>query len=514
MRHFRLTISLQEDLILSEKAASQGGHQSLDYIPGASLLGACAGKLYSQLSTKDAFTVFHSGKVRFGNGYPLSQNGKIGLPVPFSYHYNKGEKYIRPVDHHRSQLQNITNTITDKEITAVQQKQLRTGYITDNLELLRPSRTLRMKTAINPQTARAATSQLFGYQAIEAGQKFIADLYFDDLEKNLCKQVVSALVGDHFLGRSRSAQYGSVSCQAEEVTEPSGIQEQSQVHGKAFFWCIADLALAEANGHPLTGAELTDFVWENTVVKIDYQSSYIRYRRYSSFNNKRRMFDLEKQVIEKGSVLSVHFDPPIPEEQLRKIEAKGIGLYRECGLGQIKINHPLICDPFPKDLETLSSVNEGSPAVPDHPLAVYLQEKCSLGQDKRNNQKRADQLGAELRGLYKSARAYAATDNNLVGPGASQWSRVAEAGRNYPKDKEKLLKQLFGEQGGHGLQNVVCKENDEAWGVETGNKTTFREWLYQALKDPASRQPGNVASQLARIASRMIKEQEGRRRDT
>jgi len=44
----------------------QLAHRSLDYLPGANLLGATAEKLYSS-DLVSSFQIFHSGKVRFGN---------------------------------------------------------------------------------------------------------------------------------------------------------------------------------------------------------------------------------------------------------------------------------------------------------------------------------------------------------------------------------------------------------------------------------------------------------------
>src|SRR5579885_854668 len=66
MKRKVLRLTLLDDVALSERAASAGPHLGLDYIPGATLLGAAARRLYDSLSRDDAFLAFHSGKVRFG----------------------------------------------------------------------------------------------------------------------------------------------------------------------------------------------------------------------------------------------------------------------------------------------------------------------------------------------------------------------------------------------------------------------------------------------------------------
>ena len=91
MTSFNYTARLVTDAVISERSSTTGGHRCLDYIPGACLLGAVAAKLYDSLG-QDAFTVFHSGKVRFGNGYPLSAAGEPAFPVPFAWHTAKGEE--------------------------------------------------------------------------------------------------------------------------------------------------------------------------------------------------------------------------------------------------------------------------------------------------------------------------------------------------------------------------------------------------------------------------------------
>ena len=42
MNQFAFEIELLDDLVISARSATTGGHQTLDYIPGQTLLGACA----------------------------------------------------------------------------------------------------------------------------------------------------------------------------------------------------------------------------------------------------------------------------------------------------------------------------------------------------------------------------------------------------------------------------------------------------------------------------------------
>ena len=505
MKRYELTITLIEDCIFSERAASEGGHKSLDYIPGITLLGACASKIYTNPSI-DSYDIFHSGKVRFGNAYPLSIEGYKTLPMPFVWHSEKGKETTRKVGK-RFQLQpdQIFNLAKTK-IKEAQPKQLREGYVSNALEQLKPSKSLRMKTAINPETATAAESQLFGYQALEAGQAFKATIDIDGgIGEEQSQKILDVFSQTLYLGRSRTAQYGQVKCEVREVTLENGntsIKADSEVS----IWFTSDTALLDSNGLPVTAKNMTKTDLDDATVLWD--KSFLRYRRYSPYNTKRGKFDLERQVIEKGSVLTVKLKKDIKPDKFQT----GIGAYREAGLGQVVIQHPLLKGEHPEEIEPLGESINSSPEKPNNPLANFLSNAKQNAKASREDREYADKKAAELEQLYKLAYAYAAVDQkNDLGPTASQWSRVAEVGKQYQlkQDKEKLLFKLFGDASSDEQKNkdIICKRADEAWGVNCSNEKvlTFGTWLKAALSDKSIHQPGTVATLIARVASNELK---------
>ncbi len=88
MRRTFFHLELLDNLICQGSNASVGLPPGLDYIPGNMFLGAVAQKLYSGLQEK-AFEVFHSGRVRFGDGLPLTPGGQPALPMPLCLHGKK-----------------------------------------------------------------------------------------------------------------------------------------------------------------------------------------------------------------------------------------------------------------------------------------------------------------------------------------------------------------------------------------------------------------------------------------
>lgn len=543
MKQYTITLTLQEDVIISQRSASVGGHRSLDYIPGAVLLGACAGRLYGKLAEEQgleqAYKLFHSGKVRFGNAFPLSLSGQPGMPMPFVWSYEKGENknegYQIKREGGRYQLDaDKVKQIDPDNNDGKQYVQLRSGYLTEDLEILKPIQTLRMKTAIEPDTAKAAVSQLFGYQALQAGQQFRAVLSADDDVCELAEQAVEVMRGTLLLGRSRSAQYGKVECRIGEAQDSPKFDDQLKNMSILSLWLQADMVLQDKTGRPFmvlqdeTGRPLMhgDEVGlpglpDST---IDWKKSHLRFRRYSPYNGKRRSFDMERQAIEKGSVLVVK-TKPLDQAGWEVLQA-GLGLYRESGLGQVLVNHPLTgkidnADAF-KDIAAAETIQ--IPKRPDSDLAKWIQSSVSLNKDVHRDKAKAELLIDELPKLYQNARSYYGLDAQApIGPSPSQWSQAVEIAKLQP-DQTTLFSGLFDKD--KGICRVKGKDNDaeikstgkaDDWQAitfdERGLQTTFAGWLKHGLEDVEIKNHAYVASLVARMAAETVKAQNKGGRD-
>lgn len=511
MKQYTVTLTLLEDVIISQRSASLGGHRSLDYVPGAVLLGACAGRLYTKLPKQDAYRLFHSGKVRFGNALPLSEAGQLGMPMPLVWFYKKGENYLIKQGSGR-QLLDVDKISQHDNDNGEQPVQLRSGYLTGDLEVLKPMQTLRMKTAIDPETARAATSQLFGYQALEAGQRFRATLSADDDVLELAERAAEVLQGTLLLGRSRSAQYGKAGCEVGEAHEPPLLPERLIGAEQLKLWLQADMVLQDASGRPLLHGQSADLPGLPDA-QIQAEDSQLRFRRYSPYNGARRGFDMERQAIEKGSVLSLKLGKALDQAQWQVLQA-GLGLYRESGLGQVLVDHDLIDS---ERIKTIKPFNDRitiveAPKLPDCALARWIQAGVSANAGLDRDKTFAEQSIEELAGLYQRARAYHGVEAHLpIGPTASQWSLVVEAGKRHQRNKEALLTALF------DADNGICKDGDESWGIATltfeGSEIKFADWLKQALVRQGLNDPAYVASLIARMGAEYVKAQKKGARD-
>ena len=85
MKKLKFKCTLLTDVILNVKSASEGANSTLDFIPGNCFLGIAASKLYDEKTSEEAMTLFHSGKVRFGDAHPAF-DGKRALRIPASFY--------------------------------------------------------------------------------------------------------------------------------------------------------------------------------------------------------------------------------------------------------------------------------------------------------------------------------------------------------------------------------------------------------------------------------------------
>ena len=474
-----LEIELLEDCVFSAQAATEGGHASLDRIPGAALLGAAAARCYRTLG-KNAFMAFHSGRMRFGDGLPVAPSGATAWPVPMAWHHPKNARLQNEQGYFDSdQLHNFIhdNHMPPKNGRPVQPKQLRQGYVTVHGEWVRPRRDLRLKTAIQATTGRAAEGQLFGYDALHRGQRFRALLEADDeVGADLFRQVLDSFDRkETLLGRSRSAEYGLTRI---EVVEPSESTQpplagEPSTDGILTLWLLSDLALTDEHGQPTCQPRPSHFGLPDG--EILWEKTFLRWRRYSPWNAHRGGFDRERLVLQAGGVISLR--PPQGYDRQALIERldRGLGLYREAGLGRLWLDPPLLADQHPNFENSASRQAESSPVeakAPEHPLVGWLQDQG--GGWKLASEEAAEQFVKDYFQVIDKARRFGGIPPEAVyGPSRSQWGQVLAKARATKGDE--LYQALF--EG----DDAIIKDKAEGWHIEIDGRRRLAEWLKERL---------------------------------
>lgn len=462
MTTLHFTARLLADAVISERAATTGGHSTLDYIPGATLLGAAAAQLYKK-DQAASFQLFHSGKVRFGNAYPLSAANLPTLPVPLCWHLPKGAE---DSDH-----KNVRNLVHASKVQfdewdnrGEQQKQLRSGYFSSIGEKVNPARNYRLKTAIDrTKQGMADEAQLFGYQSLAAGTGWYFSIAFDnDLDQDLVKQAADAICGTIRVGRSRSAEYGLL---VVHRTEIAPLQLSPVAGDRLILYCLTDLALTD----PLTGMStlIPNPAAHFGLAEVSFNAgrSYIRVRNYAPFNSTRKRFDLERQVIAKGSVLVFDSVDGFSLEKLQQLQqrlAAGIGSHRQDGLGQILVNPPFLAgfdfQPFEEHalIPPPAAVDQPLP-----PLAGWLEVRSA---------ERAEEAAAvkEVDGWIRQLVEGSCPKN-------SQWGQlrtIAVQGKDLA-DIEQRLKKLC-------CEGVSQKQWDKPVKIG-GTKMKYRQFIFETV---------------------------------
>lgn len=371
-----LAITLLDDAVFSRSNATAGGHDTLSRIPGSALLGAAAARLYASLGSERAFLAFHSGKLRFGDGWPLTADGTVALPAPLCLHRPKeGEwKHRNGMDTHidRERVRNFLHASGFED--NAQPKQLRDGHLTLDGRWLEPAAWHRLKTAIDPEKGRASEGQLFGYSALQAGQRFAAEIHADaDVPHDVLHAVLDALQGRVLLGRSRSAEYGAA--QVSLHPGPSVQRDTAANETTLSLWLLTDLAPADAHG-ALPGTLSAGALGLPGGCGIDWSRSFARARSYSVWNSHRHGYAAERWVLEAGGVLAI--TPPAVYTAAQRAElcatlhAHGLGLGRETGLGQVWADAPLLAQARPQfQPAAKSALADTRPAAATYPSKGY-----------------------------------------------------------------------------------------------------------------------------------------------
>ncbi|NLI30983.1 MAG: hypothetical protein GX423_13030 [Nitrospiraceae bacterium] len=441
MMYIPFRITLLSDASFSDRARTAGGHETRPYIPGSALLGACAARLYRDLSADDAFTVFHSGKVRFMNAYPVAFSGEASsvaeeetVPMPFSLHRQKGVEHAPALNFIRFTPDELQE-MTDK---GIQHQQIRRGFLGLQGSEVGTKTTYRLKTAIDrAMGGRAAEGQLYGYEALEGGTVWHGAICFDDDVQVVQKQVLDGLNGDIRLGKSRTAEFGQARFEVLQKRQMQGTKAAVE-DGRVVLYCKSDLALTD----PVTGMPTLTPQAEHFCLpadsRFDASSSFVRTRSYAPFNGQRRAFDCERYVISAGSVLVFDVKSAVSDDCVRVLSA-GVGDYLAEGLGDILLNPS-----FLRDRETALVKKEifradkgaAAPAMIDSELRARLLE--------RRIRRLRGNVTEEALGHVSFVLKHCPVKDGF--PGKSQWSQVRTIAQK-ARTMQELMDGLFGDKG-------------------------------------------------------------------
>jgi CRISPR-associated protein Csx10 len=514
-----LDLELLDEVALSRRPASEGAQPGLDYLPGANVLGAVAGALYATLGREEAWTVFHSGQVRFGNGLPLGPGGEPGWPMPLCW---CREAEVSPLgEDGRLVSDRVYNLMhcRDGELPYCLEGSARAGlpmpegYVAASGGYFKPRLTFRSKAAVSSEAGRGIGQSCFGYESLAEGQRFLADIAWDDtLPAHLETRVRAFFEARPVLsfGRSRSAQYGRVKCHMTPEPDP-GPARHAMAGNELSLWLLSDLAACDPHGFSTLAPEPEALGLPSGVLLP--RKTFVRRRAYSPYNGFHRLYGAERQVIAQGSVLTYRLDQPLDADACRLLEAqvaRGLGLYRESGLGRCALAPALLATRHPQFGSALPEApvaarGEALSNAPGHPLARWLVGAAEHRSRQGGMRQWAGEAVGELELLERNARRLSGLrEDQSASPSRSHWGRVADAARRAgaaANGHRRLCEELFAEVG------AVCRAHDEDWGRQTasafGQPLTYRDWLRGKVAERPEDSPSAIAL-LAELAQRRL----------
>lgn len=332
MKTIYFKCELLTDIVLNQKAATEGNQESLDFIPGNNFLGIAASQLYEKHPEK-ALKLFHSKTVRFGDAHPVKiADGKAwrSLRIPACLYRPKLKDKEGMYVYHE-----IDNP-DEPEYVAFQPKQCRTGFYLFENETLREievKKSFAIKSAYDREKRRSADSSMYGYESLQSGSTWMFEVTVED--ESLAPLLIDALKGTRRVGRSRTAQYGLVEIEELKDTEVVEIASGTQDKTRALVYADSRLIFFDKYGLPTFCPDAErDFGFQNA--KINWKKTQIRTFQYAPWNGRRKSRDTDRCGIEKGSVFFIEAkDTP---KELIYPDCKFVGEYQNEGFGHILIN--------------------------------------------------------------------------------------------------------------------------------------------------------------------------------
>ena len=314
--------TLLTNLVLTANSATEGFPESLDYIPGAKLLGLIAAKEYENALDKGmALDLFHTGKVHFGDAFPLVDGQAIAYRKPFSWRMPKGAK-VGPIyvnDEERERL------LASENIKLVNVK---SGYFTST-KSIQLAQDFSIKSAYNATTLRSKEGQMYGYFSLPKGSVWTFTITAE--AGNHLDFVRDKLVGQKRIGRSKSAEYGMV---AIEKIQPLPAVATFEAKETAYLYAASNLCFYDAFGNSNPSPTTSDLKLPEGM-HIDWKKSQIRTRSYRTWNQKRQNRNTDRLIIERGSVFAIHTGG---KKLSPTTYAQGIGAHQSEGFGQVLLN--------------------------------------------------------------------------------------------------------------------------------------------------------------------------------
>jgi hypothetical protein len=451
--------------VLHSSSNTEGKVDIFDYIAGSNFLGMVA-RDYKSFG-KDAFEVFHSGSVRFGDAHIIKDNEKT-FKVPFSWFAPKGDSLDKALKNEKLYNEHfLTKDEYDRFIQDNKQlKQQRVGYITKSGELAKVIHNYRQKSAYDKSNRKSKDSSMFGYYSLPKGTKWTFSVEMDS-EKHI-ERIKELLEKSKRLGKSRSAEYGRIKIDFVDENNTTLFEQDLnpiKIDERYYIFLYAQSRLALTNN----GINSYRFDLESLNLgkneKIAWDKSHIRTTRYTPYISIRDNRDPERLIIDKGSVIAIEVKENFNVSAYSKSVERGLGLFLSEGHGKVVVNPTFLTTKQPKFNKSNNNNQESKKnSFGEGIVSKWLKEQQE--KEKRNYE------------LLKSVKEFIKDPKNNVKNKKSQWGQIRSLCRQ-ASDSDELYELLFSTTELNGHQKGFLRHGR---GLEKWDKKLIDNLEQQKIK--------------------------------
>lgn len=492
MTTLKFKCTLLSDIIINQKAATEGPNKTLDFIPGSNFLGIVAAD-YDGFGDK-AMEVFHSGKVRFGDAHPVNEGSSIrSLRIPAAMFYPKLKK--------PSDISYIHHLISEKELETLKKEQLkqcRSGFYefkNNKATEVDADKNFAIKSAHDKEKRRSKDEQMYGYQSLQEGLTLCFEVEIDSENTELQTKIEKALVGKKRVGRSRTAQYGLVKI---EKWDYKNIPSRESKDGLVVVYADSRLIFLDKYGLPTFQPSPKDLGINDDNAKIIWEKSQIRTFQYTPWNYKRQCHDTDRCGIEKGSVFVI-------ESSTSPKNSQYVGAYKNEGFGKV-IYNPEFLEADNKGVSKYKIVGKKGEDIKELDEAERNKMERERTEREINSLKASNEILLQYLGQQKEQefieqdvyekvnRWVDSNQSKFKGDSfASQWGTIRSIAMQNSTKKQLMLK-LFAESEGYLTHGVAA----EKWS-ERGRLSEFKKFVDKKLDD------SNAQIAIINLAAEMAK---------
>jgi hypothetical protein len=426
MKTIYFKCTLLSDVVLNSKLATEGNMTTLDFIPGSNFLGIAAKHLYGKVTDVEAFQIFHSGGVKFGDGKVATSQEEITYAVPFTFFQNKLKSDLEKDGIYLHHLISKENHPKDEKGIPLQLQQSRSGYISAEGTFVKEiQKKFSLKSAYDRDSRTSKTGNMFGFESLPTGTTFIFSVQSEN--EALLEKVTNSIKGTQRLGKSKTAEFGQV--QIELFEKGKEIKSFDSNGEFVLVYAESNLCFFDQNGQPTFQPNVKNLGLEDG--EIDWSKSQVRTYSYAPWNGHRKTTSTQRHCILKGSVFYVKGTKPSET-------SKYIGNYQAEGLGKV-IYNPAFLKGKENSIEAELRVcldNSDSPKYKSgsllSPLSKFLEKKSfSTKVELLTSQEVQKYVDQEVPTTY----------SKLKDVSASQWGNIrsiASRAKNVQEIKEKL----------------------------------------------------------------------------